>query len=201
MSVMTLKELSDHPERASEEDLKALAESVRLIKEMGKSVEPLINGVTLESGRTKEEIAYGYYVDTMLMAAILESFTMVKEQEYKDISKFVFNCTDKVFFWDMPVTTYYSCLAKLCAIGLLKLTKEDKYNPTFVVTDEGLEAIRQQTYSNLAQAALFNLQTQRLNDKALDMSRRTVRQNWMMLIVAVASAIAAFVSVFFPLIN
>jgi len=56
---MTLKELSDHPERASEEDLKALAESVRLIKEMGKSVEPLINGVTLESGRTKEEIAYG----------------------------------------------------------------------------------------------------------------------------------------------
>ena len=92
-------------------------------------------------------------------------------------------------------------MSKLVILGLVKVTEEDKYNPTFVVTDEGLEAIRQQTYSNLAQAALFNLQTQRLNDKALDMSRRTVRQNWMMLIVAVASAIAAFVSVFFPLIN
>lgn len=195
MSVMTLKELSDHPERASEEDLKALAESVRLIKEMGKSVEPLINGVTLESGRTKEEIAYGYYVDTMLMAAILESFTMVKEQEYKDISKFVFNCTDKAFFWDMPVTTYYSCLAKLCAIGLLKLTKEDKYNPSFAITDDGVAALRQQTYANLAQTVLFNLKTQQLNDKTLELSKRAVRQNWLMLVVALASVVVAIVGV------
>lgn len=195
MSVMTLKELSDHPERASEEDLKALAESVRLIKEMGKSVEPLINGVTLESGRTKEEIAYGYYVDTMLMAAILESFTMVKEQEYKDISKFVFNCTDKAFFWDMPVTTYYSCLAKLCAIGLLKLMKDDKYNPSFAITDDGVAALRQQTYANLAQTALFNLKTQQLNDKTLELSKRAVRQNWLMLVVALASVVVAIVGV------
>lgn len=56
---MTLKELSEHPEQASEEDIKALEECFRLVKEMGKTMEPLIIGVTKESGRSKEEIAYG----------------------------------------------------------------------------------------------------------------------------------------------
>lgn len=192
---MTLKEISEHPENASEEDLKSLNDCFRLIKEMGKSIEPTINGVTPESGRTKEEIAYSYYVDTMLMAAILESFTMVQEQEYKDISKFVFNYTDKAFFWDMPVTKYYRCLAKLCAVGLLGLAKEDKYNPSFAITDDGVAALRQQTYANLAQAALFNLKTQQLNDKTLELSKRAVRQNWLMLVVAIASVVVAIVGV------
>ena len=79
------------------------------------------------------------------------------------------------------------------------MTKEDKYNPSFAITKEGLAAIRQQNYSNLAQAALFNLQTQRLNDQALELSKRAVKQNWMMLVVAVASAVAAFLSVFIAL--
>ena len=88
------------------------------MEEMGKQIEPLINGVTMESGRTKEEIAYSYYVETMLMSAILESFVTSSVQEYKGINKFVFNYTDKELFWDMPVTTYYKCLAKLCKVGL-----------------------------------------------------------------------------------
>ena len=192
---MTLKELSEHPEQASEEDIKALEECFRLVKEMGKAMEPLIIGVTKESGRSKEEIAYGYYVDTMLMAAILESFTLVPAQEYKDINKFVFNYTDKAFIWDIPVTTYYRCLAKLCAVGLLELTKEDKYNPSFAITDEGYAALRLQTYANLAQTALFNLKTQQLNDQTLVLSKRAVRQNWMMLVVAIASTVVAIVGV------
>lgn len=58
---MTLKELSDNPELASEEDLKALTACFQVIKEMGKRFEPLLNGVTMDSGRSKEEIAYSYY--------------------------------------------------------------------------------------------------------------------------------------------
>jgi hypothetical protein len=73
------------------------------------------------------------------------------------------------------------------------VTKEDKYNPTFAITDEGIVAIRQQNYSNLAQAALFNLQT-------LKLSIRAVWQNWMMIIVAVASIVVAIVSVCIALV-
>ena len=186
---MTLKELSEHPELASEEDLKALTACFQVIKEMGKRFEPLLNGVTMDSGRSKEEIAYSYYVETMLMAAILESFTIKSEQEFKEINKFVFNYTDKAFIWDVPITSYFRCVTKLCKVGLLELRKEDKYNPTFTITEDGKTTLRQQSYANLAQSALFNLKTQQLNDKMF-------AQNRLMLIVAIASAIVAFVSLF-----
>lgn len=192
---MTLKELSAHPERASEEDLKALEVAFKAIKEFGKRSEYMLNGITLESGRSKEELSRSYYQETMLMVAILESFVCNPEQEYKDINKFVLNYTDKAFIWDVSVPSYHLCLMKMVNIGLMKVTIEDKYNPTFAITEEGIAAIRQQNYSNLAQSALFNLQTQQLNDKTFELNKRAVRQNWMMLVVAVTSAIAAIVSV------
>ena len=193
---MTLKELSEHPERASKEDLKAMEEAMNSIKEMGEQSKYILNGITPKSGRSQEELAKSYYEETMLMAAVLESFVYSPEQEYKDINKFVFNYTDKGFFWEVSVARYNLYLAKLAILGLIEVTKEDRYNPTFTITEKGMTAIRQQNYSNLAQTALFNLQTQRLNDKSLKLNKQVVCQNWMMLIVAIASAVAAIVSVF-----
>lgn len=80
-------------------------------------------------------------------------------------------------------------MTKLCKVGLLELRREDKYNPTFTITEDGKTTLRQQSYANLAQSALFNLKTQQLNDKMF-------AQNRLMLIVAIASAIVAFVSLF-----
>ena len=191
---MTLKELSEHPERASEEDQKAMEKAMNAIREIGEQSKYLLNGITPKSGRNQEELAKSYYEETMLMAAVLESFVYSPEQEYKDINKFVFNYTDKGFFWEVSVARYNLYLAKLAILGLIEVTKEDKYNPTFALTDEGIVAIRQQNYSNLAQAALFNLQTLKLN-------KRAVWQNWMMIIVTVASVVVAVVSVCVALIR
>ncbi len=193
---MTLKELSEHPEQASEEDRKAIEGAFEIIKEFGKRSEYILNGITMNSGRSKEELEKSYYEETMLMATVLESFIYKPVQEYNEIKKFVFNYTDNAFIWGVSLTRYNLYLAKLGILGMIEITKEDKYNPTFAITEEGLAAIRQQNYSNLAQAALFNMQTQRLNDQALELSKRAVKQNWMMLAVAIASAVAAFVSVF-----
>ena len=193
---MTLKELSEHPERATEEDIEAFKNAMNKLKEFGEQSKYILNGVNMESGRNQEEIAKGYYEETMLLAAILESFAYAPEQEYKDINKFVFNYTDKAFKFEVSVARYNLSLAKLTILGLLELTREDKYNPTFAITGEGYVALRQQTYTNLAQSTLFNLQTQRLNDETLKLSKRAVWQNWLMLIVAVASAVAAFVSMY-----
>ena len=191
---MTLKELSEHPERASEEDQKAMEKAMNAIREKGEQSKYLLYGITPKSGRNQEELAKSYYEETMLMAAVLESFVYSPEQEYKDINKFVFNYTDKGFFWEVSVARYNLYLAKLAILGLIEVTKEDKYNPTFAITDEGIVAIRQQNYSNLAQAALFNLQT-------LKLSKRAVWQNWMMIIVTVASVVVAVVSVCVALIR
>ena len=158
------------------------------IKELGEQSKYILNGVTSKSGRSQDELAKSYYEETMLMADILESFVYSPEQQYQDINKFVFNYTDKGFFWEVSVARYNLYLVKLVNLGLIKVTKEDKYNPTFAITEDGIAAIRQQNYSNLAQAALFNLQT-------LQLSKRAVRQNWMMIIVAVASVVVAIVSV------
>lgn len=193
---MTLKELSEHPERATEEDIEAFKNAMNKLKEFGEQSKYILNGVNMESGRNQEEIAKDYYEETMLLAAILESFAYAPEQEYKDINKFVFNYTDKAFKFEVSVARYNLSLAKLTILGLLELTREDKYNPTFAITGEGYVALRQQTYTNLAQSTLFNLQTQRLNDETLKLSKRAVWQNWLMLIVAVASAVAAFVSMY-----
>ena len=192
---MTLKELSEHPERASEEDLKAMEEAMNAIKEFKEQSKYILNGITPKSGRSQEELAKSYYEETMLMAAVLESFVYSPEQQYQDVNKFVFNYIDNAFIFDVPVARYNLYLAKLAILGLIEVTKEDNYNPTFAITEEGIAAIRQQNYSNLAQSALFNLQTQRLNDQSLKLSKRTVWQNWMMIIVAFASVIVAIVSV------
>lgn len=193
---MTLKELSEHPEQTSEEDRKAIEGTFEIIKEFGKRSEYILNGITMNSGRSKEELEKSYYEETMLMATVLESFIYKPVQEYNEIKKFVFNYTDNAFICGVSLARYNLYLAKLGILGMIEITKEDKYNPTFAITEEGLAAIRQQNYSNLAQAALFNMQTQRLNDQALELSKQAVKQNWMMLAVAIASAVAAFVSVF-----
>ena len=192
---MTLKELSEHPERASEEGLKAMEGAMNAIKEFKEQSKYILNGITPKSGRSQDELAKSYYEETMLMAAVLESFVYSPEQQYQDINKFVFNHTDNAFIFDVSVARYNLYLAKLAILGLIEVTKEDKYNPTFAITEEGMAAIRQQNYSNLAQSALFNLQTQRLNDQSLKLSKRAVWQNWMMIIVAFASVVVAIVSV------
>lgn len=198
---MTLKELSEHPELASEEDIKSFYESLKTIKELGDQFKYTFNGVSEDSGRSQEEIAKSYYEETMLLSAILESFVYRPEQEYRDINKFVFNYTDKEFFWNVSVSKYQLCLLKLTMMGLLEVTKEDKINPLFAITGEGYSTLRQQTYSNLAQSALFNLQSQRINDKMLELSKMAVKQNKMMLAVAVASAVVAIVSVVVAIIG
>ena len=197
MDIMTLKELSEHPERASEEDIRLLKESMSIVRDRLQRMKYTSYGITMESGRSQEEIASDYYVETMLMSAILEAFVTAPELEYKDINKFVFNYTDKAFLWDVPISDYHACLTKMALMGLINITKEDDYNPVFSITDEGSCALRQKTYASLAQTALFNVKTQQLNDKSLELNKRAVKQNQMMLIVAIASSVAAFLSVIF----
>jgi len=198
---MTLKELSEHPELASEDDLKSFNQALKIFKEFGEQIKYTFEGVTEDRGRSQEEIAKSYYEETMLLSAIMESFVYRPEQEYKDINKFVFNYTVKEFFWEVSVPKYQLCLLKLTTMGLLGVTKEDKINPSFAITEDGYSALKQQTYSNLAQSALFNLQSQQINDKMLALSKMAVKQNKMMLAVAVASAVVAIVSVVVAIIG
>lgn len=93
---MTLKELSEHPEQASEEDVKAMEETMNAIREIGDQSNYVLNGVTSNSGRSQEELSKSYYEETMLMAAVLESFVYSPKQEYKDIKSLCSTIQTKV---------------------------------------------------------------------------------------------------------
>lgn len=191
---MTLKEIAEHPELASAEERESIEKTIEAFHRLGEQMKYTLNGVSEDSGRTQEEISRSYYIETMLMSATLEAFVTCGEKEYKDLCKFVFNYVDKAFIWDLPISSFHLCLAKLCSVGMLEIKEKDEYNPLFAITSEGLAALRQQTYANLAQSALFNLRTQQLNDESLKLSRRSVWQNRLMVIVAFASVVIAFIS-------
>lgn len=46
------------------------------IMEIGEQSKYVLNGITPKSGRSQEELAKSYYEETMLMAAVLESFLL-----------------------------------------------------------------------------------------------------------------------------
>ena len=57
---MTLKELSEHPERASEEDKKAFEEALKAISKFKEQSKYILNGITPNSGRSQDELAKSY---------------------------------------------------------------------------------------------------------------------------------------------
>ena len=65
------------------------------------------------------------------------------------------------------VANLHDCVAKLCNVGLLKaaFSDENDNNPDFSITEQGREALRQQTLANLAQSSLFNYQASLSNEQ------------------------------------
>jgi len=189
---MTLKELSEHPEMANPKEIDAINDVIQEIKKRVKYLCGLTEGITLDSGREPDDIAESFYQENMILSAILESFVSNACQDFRSITKFVFNNSDHSFIDSLPITEYYGCIAKLCVLSLLEIKEEDEMNPVFAITELGYEALRQQSFSSIAQSALFNMQARKLNEMTMTLTRQSIRLNWLMLIVAIA---AAFVSV------
>ena len=54
--------------------------------------------------------------------------------------------------------------------------------------------MQQKSFANLAQTALFKMQTQDLNKMTFKLNKRAVWQNWMMLIVAIAAVMSVILA-------
>ena len=57
---MTLKELSEHPELASEDDLKSFNQALKTFKEFGEQIKYTFDGVTEDSGRSLRSTRYRF---------------------------------------------------------------------------------------------------------------------------------------------
>lgn len=200
----TMGEIMKDPSKATEEDVKAMRDINSLVNSLKEKMEPY-QGFNINAGRPMKEIALRFYQESLILSAILEAFVYNESYSFANLNKWVFDYVDKDFMWEVSVPYYNMCVAKLCNIGLLKAVFQDENdnNPKITITDKGKEALRQQTYANLAQSALFNYQAGKMNEQSVKMNEQSVELNKSIkkltavsVIVSVAALLVAIVALF-----
>lgn len=166
-------EIMKDPSKATDEDIKALKEIHELFNTFKDKMKPY-EGIGLNSGRTIKEIAKRFYQENLILSAILEAFVYKEKYCFSDLNKWVFNYVDNEFIWDVSIPYYNICVAKLCNIGFLKAEFQDTRdsNPSITITDQGRDALRQQTFANLAQSSLFNYQASLSNEQSVKLNNQ-----------------------------
>lgn len=179
-------EIMKDPSKATDEDIKALKEIHELFNTFKDKMKPY-EGIGLNSGRTIKEIAKRFYQENLILSAILEAFVYKEKYCFSDLNKWVFNYVDNEFIWDVSIPYYNICVAKLCNIGFLKAEFQDTRdsNPSITITDQGRDALMQQTFATLAQSSLFNYQASLSNEQSVKLNNQI---KW----ITVASAFVAF---------
>lgn len=174
----TMGEIMKDPSKASEEDMKAIKDIYNMLNAFKDKMKPF-EGINEDCGRTKKEISKRFYQESLIQSAILEAFVYKERYCFADLNKWVFNYVDNDFIWDVSIPYYNLCVAKLCNVGLLnaEFKNENDNNPYISITDQGQNALRQQTYANLAQSALFNFQASQINEQSVKMNEQSVELN------------------------
>ena len=190
-------EIMKDPSKATEEDVKAMRDINSLVNSLKEKMEPY-QGFNINAGRPMKEIALRFYQESLILSAILEAFVYNESYSFANLNKWVFDYVDKDFMWEISVPYYNMCVAKLCNIGLLKAVFQDENdnNPNITITDKGKEALRQQTYANLAQSALFNYQAGKMNEQSVELNKSIKKLTAVSVIVSVAALLVAIVALF-----
>lgn len=192
----TLAEIEENPDLATPEDMEYLRMTWKAMQEIYEHAK-LYEGISSRSGREINVIARNFYQEYSILAAILEAFVILDKWHVSSLNKWVFSYVDKAFYPKMTVIQYELYIRKLCRLGLIEEEKGDEPNGKDVVysiTERGLEALRQQTFSNMAQTALFNYQASIANDEAL----KTNKKIRILTILAVVIAILSMLLSIFP---
>lgn len=195
--MVTMGEIMKDPSKATKEDINALKDINNMINSLKEKLKPY-EGISIKSGRPMKDIALRFYQENLILSAILEAFVYKNSYSFADLNKWVFNYVDKDFMWEVSVPYYHMCVAKLCNIDLLKAEFKDEgdNNPNITITDQGLEELRQQTYANLAQSALFNYQASKLNEQSVELNKTIKWLTAASVAVAFAALIVAVIALF-----
>jgi len=145
--------------------------------------------VKTEPNITTNKLSCGFYVDNLIMAAVMESFYSGNERSFKDINMSIRQKIPK-WIWRLKLSLLdiHKSIYKLSRLGFIQLINvEDKYNPKYKMTVDGVKALQNQTFQNLAATSFFSYQTYIMNRKSF----------WLtifMLIVTIMSVIVTIIS-------
>ncbi len=196
----TLGEIMRDPSKTSKEDVENFDEIIKILENFKEKARPY-EGISLDSGRNISEISQRVYQENLLLSAIMEAFVFKKEYRFGELNTWVFNYVDKDFIWDVSIPYYRMCIYKLCNLQLLNESKENEEdnNPLYTITDKGIDSLREQIFSNLAQSSLYNYQASKMNEQSISINKSIKRITWGALITAIVSAVIALLALVFTI--
>ena len=122
-------------------------------------------------GRKPKELLKISYYENLISATIINAFAYKSNYKAKELYEFVLINSPKEVFSELPADVVMGYLFKLCNIGLISQSDYDNTTNyeeiTYSITTEGLRALQQQTFSQLAQSALYNSIALRVNQNVL----------------------------------
>ena len=136
------------------------------------------HGISENSGKSIAELSTRFYHEYLILDAILEAFVYKDTYKFSELNKWVFSYGDKKFYYDVSVPFYEACIWKLCSLGFIKMISETTdSDPEFILTKEGLEALKNQIFSSLSQSTLYNYQASLANEKSIELANQSVEIN------------------------
>ena len=187
-SEKTLKQISQNPESMTEKEIRDFNDLISVIKDFARQIEPY--NIKIETNNTTENLSEKFYQEHFLMSSILDAFQFRNEITFKELNEFIANYIPKEFIWDMTVHSQNLIIAKMIRMKLIDVIETDnKYIPSFRITENGFNAYQNQTFQTLASTSFFNFQTFRL-------SKRANMMNILMLIVTIMSVVVTIITIF-----
>lgn len=175
--MLTSEEISERMESVFKEDLDALQDNQKDFHGIREFLDTF-HGITDNTGNNIAELSTRYYHEYLILDAILEAFVYKNTYKFSELNKWVFSYGDKKFYYDVSIPFYEACIWKLCSLGDIKIISEkDNPDPEFELTEEGLKALQNQTFSTLAQSTLYNYQASLANDKNNELTNQSVELN------------------------
>lgn len=168
-------------EKENEEN-KKMASLILEMKELS-SVYHIDKHVNITTGKVSSK----FYIDNLIMSAIMESFYNGNECSYKDF----INCIHERFpkwTWRLKLSTIddKNAVSKLIRLGFIEYVEsEDKYNPKFKITDNGIKALQEQTFQILAASSFFSHQTYLINKRSF----------WLTIIMLIVTILSVVVTI------
>ena len=170
----------------TKEDIEDYNKIIDLIKNL-KDASSVYN-IEKKENVTANKLSSRFFIDNLIMSAVMEAFYSGNEIYLKDINNLIHDRIPQ-YTWLFKMTRLDNQRAvyKLVRLGFLQQVEtKDKLNLKFEITNDGIKALQDQTFQNLAASSFFSYQTYKMN----------IRSFWMTILMLIVTIMSVIVTLF-----
>ncbi len=152
-----------------------------------------------DNKNTDERVAKNIYVDHFLMSSIMEAFMFRDSINLKELYEIVLSSkVPESFIWDIPIEKLNLTIIEMIKLSYIETYQKEKtFVPIFQITDLGIKILQDRTLQNLAITSFYSYQSQKLNERAIDLSKRALNVSLVAIYISVLSVIVTIILSFF----